>query len=300
MVDLSVEAPRLGGAGVPVVPAQVRPDRGVLVSTALIVGAVEDERAKGPELALNEVQPARIGRGEDELDVVFGDPRLQLGLLVRAEVVEDDDQVLAEASPERTQKLPDLAPGLAVVEMTVQRAGGRVVGGHELAHAGRPRVRRPEAGRLRERMPAAAESGLQVQGAELIEAEHPGTDRWMGVQVEDPVLLRLELGVGGGLPGLVVGEADAGLVEDPPELAATDRGHDPGPDQVGPELGQTPARERLAPVSRTGEGHLHDLGPGVEVDPARSAPAPARVQGREPLLVEGVDCLLYTSPSPRD
>src|SRR5665647_3049770 len=99
MVDLSVEAPRLGGAGVPVVPAQVRPDRGVLVSMALIVGAVEDERAKGLELALDEVQPARIGRGEDELDVVFGDPRLQLGLLVRAEVVEDDDQVLAEASP---------------------------------------------------------------------------------------------------------------------------------------------------------------------------------------------------------
>src|SRR5450759_4758840 len=184
MVDLSVEAPRLGGAGVPVVPAQVRPDRGVLVSMALIVGAVEDERAKGPELALDEVQPARIGRGEDELDVVFGDPRPELGLLVRTEVVEDDDEVFAEASPERAQELPDLAPGLAVVQMTVQRAAGRVVGGHELAHAGRPRVRRPEAGRLGVRMPAAAESGLEVQWAELVEAEHPGTGRWMGVQIQ--------------------------------------------------------------------------------------------------------------------
>jgi hypothetical protein len=87
----------------------------------------------------------------------------------------------------------------------------------------------------------------------------------------------------------VVGEADAGLVEDPPELAAADGRHDPGPDQVGPQLGQAPTRERLAPVSRAGEGHLHDLGPGVEIDPARSAPAPARVQGREPPLVEGVD-----------
>src|SRR3990172_1378281 len=121
-----------------------------------------------------------MGRGEDEFDVVFGDPRQQLGLLVRAEVVEDDDQVLAEASPERAQELPDLAPGLVVVQVTVQRAGGGVVGGHEVANAGRPRVRRPEAGRLRERMPAAAESGLEVEGAELVEAEHPGTRRWMG------------------------------------------------------------------------------------------------------------------------
>jgi hypothetical protein len=135
----------------------------------------------------------------------FGDPRPEFGLPVRAEVVEDDDQVLAEASPERTQELPDLAPGLAVVQMTVQRAGGGVVSGHELANAGRPRVRRPEAGRLGARIPAAAESGLEVQGAELVGATHLGTERRVGVQIEDPVLLRLELGVGGGLRGLVVG-----------------------------------------------------------------------------------------------
>jgi hypothetical protein len=140
-------------------------------------------------------------------------------------------------------------------------------------------------------MPAAAEAGLEVQRAELVEAEHPGPERWMGEQIQDPVLLRLELGVGGGLPGLVVGEANAGLVEDPPELAAADGRHDPGPDQVGPELGPTPPRERLAPVSRAGEGHLHDLGPLVGIDPAWSAPADGalRVQGREALLVEGMD-----------
>lgn len=32
-------------------------------------------------------------------------------------------------------------------------------------------------------MPAAAESGLEVQRAELVEAEHPGARRWMGVQI---------------------------------------------------------------------------------------------------------------------
>src|SRR5450759_3136434 len=119
MVDFSVETPGLGGPSVPVVPAQVGPYRGVLVGVARIVGAVEGERAERLELSFDEVQPARVGRGEHELDVVIGDPRLQLGLLVRAEVVEDDDQVLAEASAERAQELPDLAPRLAVVEMTV-------------------------------------------------------------------------------------------------------------------------------------------------------------------------------------
>jgi len=37
----------LAGAGVPVMPAQVRPDRGVLIGMALIVGAVEDEGPSG-------------------------------------------------------------------------------------------------------------------------------------------------------------------------------------------------------------------------------------------------------------
>jgi hypothetical protein len=73
--------------------------------------------------------------------------------------------------------------GFAVVQMPVQRAGGRVVGGHELANAGRPSLRRPQAGRPGDRMPAVPEARLEVQGTELIETQHPGTCRWMGVQV---------------------------------------------------------------------------------------------------------------------
>ena len=84
-------------------------------------------------------------------------------------------------------------------------------------------------------------------------------------------------------------EPDAGLVQDPPQLAPADRRHDLGPDHVGPELGQAPGRERLTPIGRSGEGRLHDLGPLVEIDPAWSAPAPPRVQGREPPRVEVVD-----------
>jgi hypothetical protein len=40
-MDLGVDAPGLGGPSVPVVPAQVGVDRGVLLGVARIVGAVE-------------------------------------------------------------------------------------------------------------------------------------------------------------------------------------------------------------------------------------------------------------------
>ena len=102
----------------------------------------------------------------------------------------------------------------------------------------------------------------------------------MRVQVEDAVLLGLGLGVGRGLPGLVVPEPDALLVENAPELTATDGRHDPLRDEVPAELGQAPVRERLAPVSRTGEGHLHDLGPLVEIDPDEVGPRPSEGPGR--------------------
>jgi len=47
MVDLGVQAPGFGGPVVPVVPAQVGPDRGVLVGMGLIVRAIQGERAVG-------------------------------------------------------------------------------------------------------------------------------------------------------------------------------------------------------------------------------------------------------------
>jgi hypothetical protein len=47
----------------------------------------------------------------------------------------------------------------------------------------------------------------------------------------------------------------------------------------------------LTPVDRAGEGHLHDPGALIGIDPARTAPAPARAQGREAIRVEGEDQL---------
>jgi hypothetical protein len=169
---------------------------------------------------------------------------------VRAEVVEHDDEMLGGiALTHGLQQLLDLVPCLAVTEMAQECAVGRVVGGEQVTHPMGTLVRRPEAGRLLHPVPAPPQPRLQIEGAELIETEHPGSLGRARVRVEDPVLLGLELGVGRALPGLVVLEPNAGLVEHPPELAAADRRHDPGPHDVVPELGEAPGRERLTPVS---------------------------------------------------
>jgi hypothetical protein len=98
-------------------------------------------------------------------------------------------------------------------------------------------------------MPALAAPRLPVQGTELVETEHPTARRRVRVQVEDAVLRGLELGVGRGLPRLVMGEADPVFVQDPPQLAAADVRDDPVPQPVGAQLGQAPAGERSSSAS---------------------------------------------------
>ena len=142
-------------------------------------------------------------------------------------------------------------------------------------------------------MPAPAQAWLEVQGAELVEAEHAAALGRMGVEVEHPVLLGLEVGVGRGLPGLVVHEADAMVTEDAPQLAGADGRHDLRGEEVGAQLRQAPGTEGLTGLGRAGEGHLHDRRALRLIDPDRSAPALARVQRREAPLVEGVDELRH-------
>ena len=97
MMDLGLDAPGLGGPSIPVVPAQVGVDRPVLLGMAPVVGAVEGEPAEGLELALDEVEPARIGGQVPGFDVMAHGPLAQLRLVVRAEVVEDNHEALGEA-----------------------------------------------------------------------------------------------------------------------------------------------------------------------------------------------------------
>lgn len=97
-MDLGLNPPGLGRASVLIVPDEVSQDRRVLLGVGPIVGAVEGERAERLELALDEVEPARVGRQEHHLDVVFRRPCAELGLAMRAPVVEYDDKVLTEGA----------------------------------------------------------------------------------------------------------------------------------------------------------------------------------------------------------
>ena len=72
MMHLGLDAPGLGGSGVAVVPAQVGMDGGIPLGMAGVIGAVEGEATQGLELALDEVEPARVGGQVDELPVRSG------------------------------------------------------------------------------------------------------------------------------------------------------------------------------------------------------------------------------------
>src|ERR1039458_1006937 len=77
------------------------------------------------------------------------------------------------------------AAGLGRPDVAVEPAGGGVVGGEQVAAPGGPRVGRPEPDRVFRAMPAVPEPRLEVQGAELIEAEYARPPRRVRVQVED-------------------------------------------------------------------------------------------------------------------
>ena len=88
-----------------------------------------------------------------------------------------------EADPQRAEELADLAPRLGRPDVAVHPATGGVVGGEQVAHPRGAPVGRPEAGwAARLRMPAPSEVRLQVQGPELVEAEHARALGRMGVQ----------------------------------------------------------------------------------------------------------------------
>ncbi len=288
-MDLSLGAPGHGGTSVPIVSAHVGVDRPVLLAIAAELAAVESESTERLELALDEVEPARIGGKVEELDVAAHGPLAEFLLVVGAEVVEDHHAVLGEAGAQRTEQLAHLAPGLRRPGVAGVFAGRLIVGCDQVMDPGGPRVGRPGPDRVLRATSAVAEPRLKVQGAELIEAEDPCVFRRVGVQVEDPVLPGFEVGIERRSPGLVVAEADALVVEDPPQLAAADRWHHPSRDEVRAQLGQAPGGESLTLLDRAGEGQLHDSGGMIGIDPARTAPGPTRAQGCEALPVGGVD-----------
>ena len=117
------------GGGAAVAPADVAADGGGLFGVVGVVAAVEGEVAQGGELGFDPVQPAGVGGGEHELDVVGPAPVAHFAAAVGGEVVQHDVQPLpGPAGAQDFEEGQDLLPALAAVDAVEHLAAGKVEG----------------------------------------------------------------------------------------------------------------------------------------------------------------------------
>ncbi len=185
------------------------------------------------------------------------------------------------------QEGQEFGPSLLGLDVAVELVGGKVIGRKEVAHPvcadiGGPA--RPARGRARSTAdvalgPMAPRMRLEVERPELVAADddagiaRPCLDLSVGqvIELEDALLLQLEVGVAGFLPGLD-GLKDTPLTEKRPESLVADVLNHPLSHQVVGQLGERPGREGLAVIGRTAESDLLDLGPLGGAELGRPAP----------------------------
>jgi hypothetical protein len=144
--------------------------------------------------------------------------------------------------------------------------------------------------------------GLEIEGAELVVTDDhvgvcgPGLGFAVGdvVELEDPVLLHLEVGVVGLLPGLDGLKGDTLLAEKRPESLVADVVDHPLSHQVVGQLGERPGGEGLAVIGGASKGDLLDGGPLGRGELRWPATRVLGGQGVEAVLIEVVDDLSDT------
>ena len=101
-----------------------------------VVGVVDDELVDRPEVTLDPVQEAGVGRGEHKFDVVLLGPGPDVGGLVGGEVVGDqlDPDLRLVAHPDLAVERQDLVAALVRAHPAVQAVGVHVVGAEQVAH----------------------------------------------------------------------------------------------------------------------------------------------------------------------
>src|SRR5215207_3370577 len=167
-----------------------------------VVGVLDDELADRPEVALDAVQKAGVGRGEDQLDVGLGGPLADRRRLVGGEVVGDqvDPQARVVAHPDLAVEGEHLAGVLVRPETAVKAVGVHVVGTEQIAHpvrfgVGRAQPLGPLGGR-----PARPVVGDQLDRPHLVKADHHAVGGLGPVEPQDPFGLGLKVGVRALLP----------------------------------------------------------------------------------------------------
>lgn len=203
MSDLGSDGEVADGFGVLVTPADVGADRVVLLAVAAVVGAAECEVPQRGELALDAVQPGRVGRQEHQFHVVADAPFPHLAAFVDRIVVCDRIQPLTwPPSAQGLEEGQELCPAFAVADAVVKLPGTKIQRTEHVPHALDAVVGRTQPFRCSPTKPAAPGAGLQVQRPELVHADHAPVGRRIVVQVEHPLQLLAELGFVAGFPGL--------------------------------------------------------------------------------------------------
>jgi hypothetical protein len=149
-------------------------------------------------VALDGVQPARVGRRVDGLDVVGGHEGLQADVLVGVEVihhdVKPDGQRVARAQPSEDGE--EVVDSLVFTHLADEAVGVDIVKGQQLLGAMQPPIGRAEALRVADRRPAATGERPQFERAALVEADDRPTCGAALVEVEDSVFFTSNSGSG--------------------------------------------------------------------------------------------------------
>ncbi len=140
-----------------------------------VVGVVDDELVDRPEVTLDPIQEAGVGRGEDQFDVVLLGPGPDVGGLVGGEVVGDqvDPDLRLLAHPDLAVERQDLVAALVRAHAAVQAVGVHVVGAEPVAHPAVLAVGRAQPLRSFALGPAGSLVGCGIRPASQKRAEPP-------------------------------------------------------------------------------------------------------------------------------
>src|SRR5262245_7841755 len=203
-----------------VAPTQVLVNGLLLFGMTAVVGGLQGELLERREVALDAIEPRRLSRREVEANVVLRGPSANLGLEVRAVVVEHDVQDLlarvATANP--LQERQELHPSLAARELTVETVGLEVVNRQEVTHTALALVRGAQTiDALAGSHVAMSVTRLQVQRAKLIDAQAPPVVRALAVQAANGPIFLPEERVRRFFPGFGAVQSDLATVQKLPQ-----------------------------------------------------------------------------------
>ena len=223
-------------------PQQVAVNRRFLFFVAAVVRVVQRKLLQRAEVALDAVQPRCIRRREVESHVVTPGPAGDVAAEVRAVVVQNDVQPLRRwVTPTHPlQETQEVRRLLVLGHVAIQPVGLEVVVRQEVSHAELAAVGSPIACDLTIASLAEAVSRLEIERAELVDADYAAAFGRAFVQPADGPVLAVEVGIVRFFPGFRASPADAALPQQGTQMLDADRGHHALFDQVLPQLRQRP------------------------------------------------------------